>query len=154
MEIVKRLSSKKFSGPRWVYNNVDAGVEAYKAGAEKALNAYCKAMISSSSSRGGKGRGAAGSGGGKKLKKKKVNVKDFLEKKFLQKCRTDKICFFGKDEKNKTKFDLMVECSKKIYERKKRDEEQKQKQQQGSSSSAGAAAMMHKQNKDDEEDRN
>ena len=134
---------------------MDAGTQAYKAGAEKALNAYCKAMISSSSSSSSSsrgGRGAAGSCGGK-LKKKKVNVKDFLEKKFLQKCRRDKICFFGKDKKNKTKFDLMVECSKKIYERKKRDEQQKQKQE-GSSSSAGAAAMMHKQNKDEEEDGN
>ena len=120
LEIVRRLSSKKYNSPRWVYNNVEAGTQAYKAGAEKALNAYCKAMMtsssSSSSSRVGGKRYAVRDG---KLKKKKVNVKEFLEKRFLHKCRTDKVCLFGKEENNKTKFELMVLLSKKGYERMK-----------------------------------
>ena len=101
---------------------MEAGTQAYKAGAEKALNAYCKAMMTSSSSSrvmsGGKRYYNAVRDDGK-LKKKKVNVKEFLEKRFLHKCRTDKVCLFGKEENNKTKFELMVLLSKKGYERMK-----------------------------------
>jgi hypothetical protein len=36
-----------------------------------------------------------------KLKKRKFEVSGFSEKEFLQKRRTDKLCLYGADEKNK-----------------------------------------------------
>jgi len=107
LEVVRRLSTEKYHQARYVQNNISAGAAAYMAGAEKALNAYCNAMLTKKASM-------------LKLKKKKVDVSTFLEKKLLQKRRTNTLCLFGADEGNKIKFELTVACAMKEVARRKR----------------------------------
>ena len=107
LEVVRRLSTEKYHQARYVQNNISAGAAAYMAGAEKALNAYCNAMLTKKASM-------------LKLKKKKVEVSTFLEKKLLQKRRTNTLCLFGADEGNKIKFELTVACAMKEVARRKR----------------------------------
>ena len=107
LEVVRRLSTEKYHQARYVQNNISAGAAAYMAGAEKALNAYCNAMLTKKASM-------------LKLKKRKVEVSTFLEKKLLQKRRTNTLCLFGADEGNKIKFELTVACAMKEVARRKR----------------------------------
>ena len=107
LEVVRRLSTEKYHQARYVQNNISAGAAAYMAGAEKALNAYCNAMLTKKASM-------------LKLKKRKVDVSTFLEKKLLQKRRTNTLCLFGADEGNKIKFELTVACAMKEVARRKR----------------------------------
>ena len=107
LEVVRRLSTEKYHQARYVQNNISAGAAAYMAGAEKALNAYCNAMLTKKASM-------------LKLKKRKLEVSTFLEKKLLQKRRTNTLCLFGADEGNKIKFELTVACAMKEVARRKR----------------------------------